>query len=316
MLPSWIYGAGLAVLVLGTAYGARNQINELLGHSGAQAIGGRPHIWWYVDDSQVNARQWLDWEARSTREPNEPYLKICQARALALWGQHFQVEPLIGRVSALERLRTGGAVIPDGADRCPSALWMAWCRAAFLKTFGGLWLDGSTLPIGSGEELHVRLMKSQVLMFGTDADEGISDVKGTRAAAGESAGWSAMPAHPVWAGLERDLAALIAEGDQSWSSVEARRSLRHLWDKHCSGVVVVDRSAEVSRDRYGRRLELDTLLGETEWTSGTRDGGLWVPLPDGRDGLERASPWLWFTRMSVEQIREAPFVWAKWATRI
>ncbi len=122
-------------------------------------------------------------------------------------------------------------------------------------------------------------------------------------------------AHPVWSALERDLAALIAVGDQSWSAPEARHSLRWLWDKHCSGTMRVDRKAEVSRDRYGRRLELDVLLGQTEWVDGSMEGGLWVPLPDGRDGLERASPWLWFTRMSEEQIRESDFVWARLATR-
>jgi hypothetical protein len=315
-MQPWIWGAGIAVLVLGAAYGARNQINGLLGHSGAQGVGGKPHIWWCIDDSQVNGRQWLDWENRATREPNEPYLKICQARATLLWGSHFQIEPIVGRVAALERLRAGGATIPEGVDRVPPALWVSWCRATFLKTFGGLWLDGSVLPIGAGQDLHYKLMKADVLTFGTDPDEGISDTKGVRAAAGVSAGWAAMPAHPVWAGMERDLASLITEGDQSWSAFEGRRSLRWLWDKHCSGVVGVDRAAEVSRDRYGRRLELDTLLGETDWPAGTRDSGLWVPLPDGRDGLERASPWLWFTRMSVEQIRESPFVWARWATKV
>ena len=78
----------------------------------------------------------------------------------------------------------------------------------------------------------------------------------------------------------------------------------------------VDRRAEVSRDQYGRRLELETLLGETDWPEGSLEGGLWVPLPEGRDGLERASPFLWFTRMSVDQIREAEFNWARWATKI
>ncbi|NDE17107.1 hypothetical protein EBZ80_19475, partial [bacterium] len=67
------------------------------------------------------------------------------------------------------------------------------------------------------------------------------------------------------------------------------------------------------RDRYGVRLELDTLLGETDWPTGTTEGALWVPWPEGRDGLERATPWLWFVRMSAEQIRAAPFLWAQWA---
>ena len=62
-------------------------------------------------------------------------------------------------------------------------------------------------------------------------------------------------------------------------------------------------------------LELDTLLGSTEWTDGSIADGLWVPLPDGRHELERATHWNWFTRMSVEQIKESDFVWSKWATR-
>ena len=71
----------------------------------------------------------------------------------------------------------------------------------------------------------------------------------------------------------------------------------------------------MSRDRYGVRLELDTLLGQTDWPNGTKERGLWVPFSEGRDGLERASPWLWFTRMSVEQIRESGFLWAQWANQ-
>jgi hypothetical protein len=312
-VPLWIWVIGAVVLVLGAAWGVRNQI---AGATSGGGVGGKPTVWWHVDDSQVNARQWLDWGARSTREPNEPYLKICQARAMDRWTPEFAVEPVVGRLAALQRLEAAGVAIPEGADRCPPALWMAWCRAAFLRRFGGLWMDGSVLPISSGAALRARLDAAGadgVLTFGSDAAEGLSALEGSQAMAGASAGWAARPDHPVWRGLEGDLAALIAAGDQSWGAVAARQGLRTLWDKHCSGVVRVDRRAEVSRDSYGRRLELDTLLGETDWPNGDTKDGLWVPLPDGRDGLERASPWLWFTRMSVEQILEAPFVWAQWA---
>jgi hypothetical protein len=113
--------------------------------------------------------------------------------------------------------------------------------------------------------------------------------------------------------MERDLRAIIAAGDQSWGASVARRSLRWAWDKHCSGSTI-DRKAEVSRDIYGRRLELETLLGGSIWPSGSKEEGFWVPFPDGRDGLDRASIWKWFTRMSETQIRESQFVWAKWAS--
>lgn len=312
MIPAWILAVGIIAVVLGIAYGVRNQINGLLGFGAIGAATVQPTIWWHVDDSQVNSRQWLDWEARSTREPNEPYLQLCQAKATRLWAPDFHLEPLIGRLAAIRRLEKAGVSVPDGADRCPPALWMPWCRAAFLSRLGGLWMDGSVLPMASGAELRSRLGTESALTFGADSDESLV-AQGGESAAGVSAGWASVPEHPVWVGLERDLAALIAAGDQSWSAPEARRSLRHLWDKHCSGAVRVDRRAEVSRDSYGRRLELDTLLGETAWPTGTKDGGLWVPLPDGRDGLERASPWLWFTRMSVDQILESEFLWAQWA---
>jgi hypothetical protein len=171
-------------------------------------------------------------------------------------------------------------------------------------------MDGSVLVLPAASELKARLEGKSVLMFGTDAAENL--VSGS-AAAGASAGWAATPHHPMWAGLERDLIALIDQGPPSWSAVEARRGLRTLWDKHCSGMTEVDREVEVGRDPYGRRLELETLLGSTEMPviSGS---GMWVILPDGRDGLEKASPWLWFTRLSREQILDSKFVWAKLAS--
>ena len=171
-------------------------------------------------------------------------------------------------------------------------------------------MDGSVLVLPAASRLKTRLEGKSILMFGTDAAENLASGS---AAAGASAGWSATPHHPMWAGLERDLNALINQGPPSWSSVEARRGLRSLWDKHCSGMTEVDRDVEVGRDPYGRRLELETLLGSTELGFPLAQEGMWVILPDGRDGLEKASPWLWFTRLSREQILESKFVWAKLA---
>jgi hypothetical protein len=321
MIPAWIIAVGVVVVVLGVAYGVRNQINGLLGGgvaAGGLAVGGSVsrRIWWHVDDSQANAREWLSWGDRTTREPNEPYLKICLERARRDWTEGFELRPLVGRAAALAELREAGAGadIPDGVERCPPLLWMAWCRAAFMRWRGGLWMDGSVLPVGGAAALQERLSRGgDLLMFGSDSEEGLSAPAGSAAAAGASAAWSAAPGHPVWRAAERDLAALVAAGAPSWSAVEARRALRGLWDRHFSGVVRVDRTAELSRDMYGVRLELDTLLGETDWPTGTKEGALWVPWPEGRDGLERATPWLWFVRMSAEQIREAPFLWAQWA---
>lgn len=314
MIPAWIWIVAVAVLVLGMAWGVRSQINGLLG-SGAPSARGKPRIWWYVDDSQANSHVWLDWGNRATVQPNEPYLRICLQKARALWGHEFDIVPVMGRSMALADLKKGGCGEPPaGADRCPPYLWMAWCRAAYLSCLGGLWMDGSVLPMGSGGDL-LRRMDAPALTFGVDPDEGLSSAETTLPAAGPSAGWAKTPHHPAWSGMERDVGALIAAGPQSWGAPEARRALRRLWDKHCSGTVRVDRAAEISRDKYGRRLELDTLFGTNEWPTGTTKDGLWVPLPDGRDGLSRAIAWRWFELMSEEEIRDSDFVWARWGTR-
>ena len=272
-------------------------------------------IWWIVDDSQVSSRKWLDWNSRTSFEPNEPYLAMCLRRARELWSGTFDIQPLIGRVAVHRRLEEAGVILPDGADRIPPAVWLPWCRAIILSTFGGLWLDGSVLPLDNGNvSLLARVENEDILTFGTDPDdESISEDKTRAPAPGRSAGWAKNTGHPMWAGIARDLGAIISAGDQSWGASVARSSLLWAWDKHGSGSPI-DRVAEVSRDMYGRRLELDTLLGENTWPTGTKDGGYWVPFPDGRDGLERAPIWKWFTRMSEEQIRESNFVWAKWAS--
>jgi hypothetical protein len=298
MAQSWIVGVGIVALVLGVAYGVRNQVS---GYTSPSGPSGRPKIWWVIDDSQLNSRQWLDWGARTTHEPNEPYLKIGFKRAQAMAGD-FDLEAVIGRVDAHRKLEAAGCVIPPDADRAPPAIWLAWCRAAFLSHCGGLWLDGSVLPTGTAQELRKRLDKD-VLAFGVDPEDDTM--------AGPSAGWSSKSHHPAWIGIERDMRAIIDAGDQSWSAAECRKTTRYSWDRHAAGIIPIDRKSEASRDAYGRRLELETLLTESEWTSGTTKGSLWMPLPDGRDKLERATPFLWFLRMSEKQIFDSNFYWSK-----
>lgn len=317
MVPAWIIALAILVVVLGSAYGVRNQLNGLLGLGSGAVIGAKSTIWWYVDDLQVNAKEWVSFEDRATHEPTEPYLKLCLKKAHRLWSDEFTIVPVIGRGAALAHLKKTGVNIPDGAERCPPALWMAWVRCAFLAHLGGLWLDGSVLPVGSGVELRRRLSNDTALTFGADADEELAaaaqDGSEGGPAAGRSAGWASVPGHPMWVGLARDTGAVIQAGAPSWSSFEARRSLRFLWSKHCSGLTRVDRRAEVSRDAYGKRLNYEDLFEKTEWQTGTTKDGLWVPLPDGRDKFEMASAFQWFARLSEEQIAESEFVWAKLA---
>lgn len=293
MVPTWILTLGVAVLVVGVVYGS-----QIEGINGSLI----PIVWWHVDDFQVNTKEWVSFEDRATHEPNEPYLRLCLRKAQAL-SPTFRVEPVIGRAAAIQRLKSAGCTIPAGAERCPPALWMAWVRCAMLAHLGGLWLDGSVLVIASGAEVHRRLTHA-AMSFGTDPDEVLLTKD---AGPGRSAGWAAAPGHPMWTGLAKDIGAVIQAGDQSWSSFEARRSLRYLMDKYQGPI---DRKAEVSRSVYGKRLNYEDLFETTDLPT---EGGLWVPLPDGRDKMNTASAFLWFTRLSEEQILESRFNWARLA---
>jgi len=316
MLPIWIVTTAVVVLVLGAAYSVRSQFSDLpgLAPSGNQ----KPVLWWHVDDSQSNTKEWMSFEDRATKVPTEPYLALCLKKAQRLWSAEFDVKPLIGRRAVLAVLQEKGCVIPEGAERCPPQLWMAWCRCALLAHAGGLWLDGSVLPVGSGAEMQRRILAGpSALTFGADSDEELAaaEQNSTGPAAGASAGWSQGTGHPVWMGMARDIGAVIQKGDPSWSSFEARRSMRFLWNKHCSGTVAVDRAAEGSRDKYGRQLSYEDLFATKEWVNGSVERALWVPLPFGRDKLERTSAWLWFTRLSEEQLLASDFLWATWVKR-
>lgn len=304
MVPSWILTVGLVVLVVGAAYGT-HMLQE-----GVVTGSLVPVVWWYVDDYQIHTKEWVSFEDRATREPVEPYLGLCRRKAQAAFGDVFKMEIVTGRAAALKLLAAAGCPIPDGAERTPPALWMAWVRCAMLAYLGGLWLDGSVLVIGSGREIQQRILPHDVLSFGSDPDESLVSASQGEAgpAAGRSAGWAAAAGHPIWMGMTKHISDVIQQGDPSWSSFEARRALRNLWVPG-----PVDRKAEVSRSVYGKRLQYEDLFETTDWPTGTTEGGLWVPLPDGRDKLNMASPFLWFTRLSEEQILESEFLWARLA---
>ena len=265
----------------------------------------RPVLWWYVDDVESNARQWLDFGNRDTRDSNEPYLEICWERAQKLWGGEFRLERITGRKEMLERIEPTARSIPwTTADTCPAGLWMPWCRATLLSRFGGLWLDGSVLPFESSSLLS-RVKPHDTLAFGVDSNAG-TDCPGL------SAGWARAPGDAVWTAQARALTDYILGG--SWTAFETDGGMCALWSHAKTGKEIpIDRSAEISRDKYGRRLELETLLTETVWEGGPEARGAWVPWPRGRDGLVRASPYGWFLRSSVEQIHASDYVWARWA---
>lgn len=275
---------------------------------------GLPILWWYVDDGEANTKSWASFEDRATYEPVEPYLALCLDKAKLLWGSSWDIRPIIGRRAALAIVQDP----PPGVIRTPPSLWNAWLRATLLAQQGGLWLDGSVLPLATGEILRQRVRGHEVLTFGTDPDEALAtastESKGAPAAGG-SAGWSAKSGHPLWTGLSAAIGSVVASGPPSWSAFDARRALRSLWDKHCAGATSVDREAELSRTPHGRQLDYVDLFTTSEvYVDASR--ALWIPLPEGRNALERKTAYLWFTRLSKQQIEESDFFWSRMARNV
>ena len=300
------------MLVLGSTYGIRN---TFIGAPVSKSIG---KIWWYVDDYDVNTKQWTSFEDRTTRDVNEPFLDVCLRKATQLWSSEFIIVPIRGRVAAIQLLKEHGEgfLIPDGVMRTPPQLWMAWLRSTMLAHVGGLWLDGSVLPLSTGNALKRRL-NSDVILFGNDSDnESAAAQEDTLSVPGQSAGWSARPGHPFWNGLSRKISAIVNYGDTSWSSFETRRLLAKLWlqgQGQGQGQVTHDTDAEVSHTIYGKKINYSDLFERSDIVGLNLTKSLWLPLPYGRDKLEIASAYLWFTRMSEEQITESSFVWAQLA---
>lgn len=305
MITTAIIGVFVIIIVTGSLYG-------LSSLQATKKSSGLPVLWWYVDDGEANTKSWASFEDRATYEPVEPYLSLCLDKARGLWSQSWEIRPLIGRRAALAVVKDP----PAGVIRTPPSIWTEWLRATLLAQQGGLWIDGSVLPLASGETLLQRVSGHDVLTFGTDPDEALStasqESKVGAPAAGGSAGWAAKPGHPMWSGLSASIAAVIASGPPSWSAFDARRAMRTLWDKHCAGVTLVDRKAEVSRSPYGRLLDYVDLFVTSEVTVDTRSA-LWLPLPEGRHSLDRKTAYQWFTRLSKQQIAESDFFWARMA---
>ena len=298
MPASWILTVGAVVLVLGAVYGIRNTFTDMA------STNKNPKIWWYVDDS-------------SAKINTNDYLKLCQQRAISQWSADFTIVPVDGRDAALALLAKKNTVIPDGIRRTPPQLWMAWLRTTMLAQLGGLWIDGSVLPLSSSSSssstLKQRLALAPVMFFGLSP---AFDLVESNAQPGKNAGWAANPGHPVWVGMSRDITEIVQKGDSAWTAFESRKSLEWIYQKNTSGLtgVGVDRSAEAIHIS-GNRLNYEDLFVNTSVDAIQLRDVLWVPLPDGRDKLEMASAFLWFPRLSEAQIAESDFAWAMLARR-
>lgn len=267
----------------------------------------KPVIWLYYDQSDVNARQWLDFGARSSRALHVPFLNLCYESIVKQNNDLYRIE-VIGGLSGVAELLGGWNQLPPGLRDPLSPVNEAelnYIRAAILSRYGGLWLEPTSICMkGFGP-----LPQDKVVFFGTDLDESYAGDSGT-VVPGFRAVWSPSPSHPLFQAWETVCYERVASkkggeqirGDAKWDFVR-------FSSEFASKGIVVDPHAEGMRKKNGKRIQLEDLLA-----SGT-DGVLpfevyphtiYIPFP--WKELRDRQTFEWFLRTSEHQIMESDLV--------
>lgn len=257
----------------------------------------KPVIWLFYTESQVNARQGVDFGARSSRSLHVPFLNLCYQSIVEANKADYRVEVIDGLAGAAEILG-GWEALPPGLRTPLAPVGVAeenYLRAAILAAHGGLWLSPSVVCLrGFGP-----LPSDKSVFFGTDLDASLAGMSG---APGFRAVWAPKPRMPLfkeWATVCYERVASKRGGEQIRG--DAKWDFERFAGEH--GGVQVDPRAEGARKANGTRLQLEDLLA-----TGT-DGHL--PFSFGREVVFVPFPWDelmnrrafgWFLQMSEDQI--------------
>lgn len=267
---------------------------------------GLPVIWVFYDTSIPNARQYSDFNARTSRALNLPFLNLCYESIAKQNSGSYRVEAISGLAGLAEKL--------GGWDQLPAKLQnpltslepadLAWIRAAILSKFGGLWVAPTTIcirPFGS-------MPSDTSVFFGTDADESFAGTAGTTVPNFQVA-WSPKANDPLWMAWEAKSRQRL---DSSAGGDTARSA--HKWEYLALTEMYTNYEvrplAEVGRKGLsGRRIQIEDLLaagqeGILHFEIGPLACYVALPWPEMKD--RRAFGW--FLRMSESQIAESDLV--------
>jgi hypothetical protein len=266
-----------------------------------------PPLWIYVNNSEVNARFWDDFGARSSRVMNIPYLNLCYQSCVKMNGAHYRVE-VIGGLSDLAGRMGGWSALPSGLQN-PDALVndpeLAWIRAAVLAKWGGLWVAPSALwlrPIG-------ELPKDRIVFFGSD-DEVTNVGAGGTAAPSLRVAWSPVAEHPVWRAWEQKARARLERrsGGSEFRRDEMTDAVEMIRLAAARGEPVAMRPlTELTRKgAAGKRIQLEDLLaagqeGELPFEVPRETAYVPIAWPE----IKERRAFGWFLRMSEDQILDS-----------
>jgi hypothetical protein len=266
-----------------------------------------PVLWLYVNNSEVNARSWADFEARSSRVMNLPFLNLCYESCVKANGQHYRVE-VIGGLSDLAVRLGGWEALPTPLQN-PEAMVnepeLNWIRAAVLAKFGGLWASPALIwlePMGP-------LPEKQIVLFGSDDQVSFVGSGGTDAPALRVA-WSPAPEHPVWVDWEQKVRTRLEKraGGSEFRRDEMSDAVDALRLAAARGEPIEVRpTAELTRKgAAGRRIQCEDLLASGDVADLpfklTREA-VYVPIP--WPELKERRAFGWFLRMSEDQIMDS-----------
>jgi len=270
----------------------------------------KPALWWFVD-SEPNARNWWDFGARRSVEPNRGYLQVSHESLVKTQGASFVIHTLLGRDAVMAVFKNPNPV----AKQLPPALWRQWVIANLLAEKGGLAMDGnSTLTVGPSFLPLVRDIDA--CCFGIHPDEPVASPT-TAIAPGPSpyVAWSRSAGHAAWVVAAKHWNELVARGPQAWSAAVARRSELSVWDEQKQKGISVIRDVDGSRLPSGKFRTLDDLFGRSADTNDPQlaliPNTVYVSY-DG-DQLARRYEFNWILVLSGKEIKTSNLVWAKLA---
>jgi len=289
------------------------EMNKRNHHSGAHPVTKHavmthgmedPVIWIYLNSSEVNARQWHDFEGRSSRVMHLPFLNLCYESCVKANGRDYRIEVIAGLPDLAVRMGGWGALPtplqnPDAVVNEPE---LNWIRAAVLAKWGGLWVSPATIwlkPMG-------KLPCDHVVFFGSDDEVSFVGGGGTPAPSLRVI-WSPRPEHPVFVHwedkvrirLEKRAGGSEFRRDEMADAVEAKHMA-----KEYGHPIEIRPTAELTRKGLaGRRIQCEDLLASGDAADlpfEVKHKAVYVPIPFTEIKERRAFGW--FLRMSEEQI--------------
>ncbi len=274
------------------------------------ALLGQQNLWWIVD-SETNSRNWWDFGARNSQQPNKGYLKLALDCVKKTQGMDFTIHVLLGRDAVHKMLVDAGASIPQHANTMPIAVWRQWAIASILVLKGGLAVMGdSTLCVGPSFAPYVLNVDAAV--FGMNSNEASALPGSERVGPSPWVAWSSKPFHPGWKYAAEKWNEIASAGPTAWTAAVARRENLMIWDTQKTMGVSLIQDAEGSRNPDGSERTLEDLFAREITPQDPKTillpGTVYVPF-DG-DTLARTYRYGWFVRMSEGQIIESEFVWA------